>query len=82
MRRLFHHLLLAPLALLPTGAGAQDHDPDDLDTFSILLGARAEALAALGEAVALNPWNRTQLPRNANVESLRTDPAFLRITGG
>jgi uncharacterized Ntn-hydrolase superfamily protein len=46
------------------------------------MGARAEALAALGEAVSLNPWNRTQLPRNANFESLRTDPAFLRITGG
>ncbi|MBI4477591.1 MAG: DUF1028 domain-containing protein [Acidobacteria bacterium] len=43
------------------------------------LGQRAEALAALGRAVELNPANKKQLLRNRAFESLYEDKDFLRI---
>jgi len=45
-------------------------------------GDRTGALEALTRAIELNPGNRRQLPRNTNFESLRSDPEFLRLTGG
>lgn len=45
-------------------------------------GRKAEALQAIGRAVALNPANRAQLARNPAFQSLAKDPDFLRIVGG
>lgn len=42
---------------------------------------RAEALAALEQAVETNPANRHQLPRNEAFQALHDDPEFLRIIG-
>ena len=41
---------------------------------------KADALAALERAVALNVANKRQLLRNASFASLRSDPEFIRIT--
>jgi len=73
---------------LRTALLARDTSPGNdnawvaLANIHLRMGARDRALEALQEAVALNPWNRTQLPRNTNFASLRTDPGFLRLTGG
>ena len=45
------------------------------------LGQKAEALAALSQAVALNPNNKKQLQSNKNFEGLYKDPEFMSIVG-
>jgi uncharacterized Ntn-hydrolase superfamily protein len=45
------------------------------------MGQKAEALAALSQAVALNPNNKKQLQVNKNFESLYKDPEFVSIVG-
>lgn len=45
------------------------------------MGQKAEALAALGKAIALNPANKQQLQRNKDFEALYTDPAFMKLVG-
>jgi uncharacterized Ntn-hydrolase superfamily protein len=45
------------------------------------MGQKAEALAALRQAVELNPANKKQLQSNANFESLSKDPEFMAIVG-
>jgi uncharacterized Ntn-hydrolase superfamily protein len=73
---------------LETAIQARDRSPENdnawvaLANIHLRMNQRAEALAALERAVALNPGNRRQLPRNQNFESLRQDPEFRRITGG
>lgn len=45
------------------------------------MGRRADAFAALAEAVELNPGRKRTLPRDRNFESIHQDPDFLRLTG-
>jgi uncharacterized Ntn-hydrolase superfamily protein len=45
------------------------------------LGQKAEALAALRQAVALNPNNKKQLQANKSFEGLYKDPEFLSVVG-
>ena len=45
------------------------------------MGQKAEALAALSQAVALNPNNKKQLQVNKSFESLYKDPEFVSIVG-
>lgn len=44
------------------------------------LDRKADSLAALRRAIEVNPANRSELPKNANFESLRGDPEFRKIT--
>jgi len=46
------------------------------------MGRTAEALEALGRAVELNPDARGQAVQNPNFESIRSNPAFVRLVGG
>lgn len=45
------------------------------------MGHKAEALAALRQAVQLNPSNKSQLKANKQFESLFADPEFIGIVG-
>jgi uncharacterized Ntn-hydrolase superfamily protein len=45
------------------------------------LGQKADALAALSQAVALNPNNKKQLQANKSFEGLYKDPEFMSIVG-
>lgn len=66
------------LELAPT----QDGIHVTMAQIHLLEGRKAEALEELAKAVEMNAWNRGQLRRNAQFESLRTDPEFLKIVGG
>jgi len=46
------------------------------------MGRTAEALEALGRAVGLNPNAGAQAAQNPNFESIRSNPAFVRLVGG
>jgi uncharacterized Ntn-hydrolase superfamily protein len=45
------------------------------------LGQKAEAIAALSQAVALNPNNKKQLQVNKSFEGLYKDPEFISLVG-
>jgi uncharacterized Ntn-hydrolase superfamily protein len=66
------------LELAPT----QDGIHMTMAQIHLLEGRKAEALAELKIAVEMNRWNKGQLQRNANFESLKSDPEFIRITSG
>ena len=51
-----------------------------LASIYLKLGRKAESLAALRRAVESNPANKSELPKNANFESVRADPEFRKIT--
>ncbi len=65
-------------------AARESHPGDDgawvtLAEIHLREGDREGALAALREAVALNPANRRQLPRNVAFAELHQDPGFLAL---
>jgi uncharacterized Ntn-hydrolase superfamily protein len=74
-----------PGEALRTALAARDLAPDSdvvwlgLANLYLKLDRRSEGFEALRQAVAANPANKTQLPRNANFESIRQDPEFLKI---
>ncbi len=45
----------------------------------LAMDRKTECFEALRNAVALNPANKTQLPKNANFDSIRLDPEFVKI---
>lgn len=71
---------------LATATAARDKDPENdnawvaLASIHLQAGRRAEALSAIARAIALNPANKRQLPKNRNFEQLLTDPEFRRLT--
>jgi thioredoxin-like negative regulator of GroEL len=48
----------------------------------IKTGRKADALAAISKAVAINPAAKRGLQRNTNFTSVATDPAFVRLMEG
>ena len=71
---------------LRTAIAARELAPDSdnawvgLANVYLKLGRKPESVAALRRAIELNPAHRTELPKNANFESLRLDPEFQKIT--
>lgn len=51
----------------------------DLAVIRLAAGKRAEALEALGRALAMNPKLKTQAQRDKDLDGLRQDPAFTRL---
>jgi uncharacterized Ntn-hydrolase superfamily protein len=71
---------------LRTALAARDKSPDNdnawvaLANIHLKAGRKTEALAAIAKAIALNPANKRQIPKNRNFESLAQDPEFRRLT--
>ncbi|HZM48321.1 MAG TPA: DUF1028 domain-containing protein [Burkholderiales bacterium] len=71
---------------LRTAIAARDLAPDSdnawvgLANVYLKLGQKSESLAALRRAIELNPAHRSELPKNANFESIRSDPEFRKMT--
>jgi uncharacterized Ntn-hydrolase superfamily protein len=51
----------------------------DLAVIRLAAGKRAEALEALGRALAMNPKLKTQASKDKDLDALRQDPAFNRL---
>jgi uncharacterized Ntn-hydrolase superfamily protein len=60
-------------------APGSDNAWTGLASIYLRLGRNADSLAALRRAIELNPAHRTELPKNANFELLRSDPEFLKL---
>jgi uncharacterized Ntn-hydrolase superfamily protein len=73
---------------LQMATAAHDKSPTNDNAFvtiariHLLMDQKAEALAALRQAVEMNPSNKNQLKVNKAFESLYKDPEFLAIVGG
>ena len=52
-----------------------------LASIHLRAGRKPAALTAIERAVALNPANKRQLPRNPNFEALHADPEFKKLVG-
>lgn len=72
---------------LEVAIAARDKSPGNDNAWVALanvylrMGRRPDALAALEEAVDLNPGRKRMLPRDQNFESIHQDPTFLRLVG-
>jgi len=70
---------------LKTALAARDKDPNNdnawvaLANIHLKAGRKADALAAVAKAIALNGANRRQIPKNRNFESLLNDADFKRL---
>jgi uncharacterized Ntn-hydrolase superfamily protein len=75
-------------AALRTATAARDKAPASDNAWVALAGVhlkagrKADALAAIGKAIELNPANRRQIPKNRSFEPLLNDPEFKRLTSG
>jgi uncharacterized Ntn-hydrolase superfamily protein len=74
-------------AAAAAAAAARDASPDNDEAWvafaatELIAGRPARALDALRRAVALNPANKRQLPKNRTFEPLFNDPEFMKLIG-
>jgi uncharacterized Ntn-hydrolase superfamily protein len=62
-----------------TKSPTNDSAPIAAANVQLQMGHKAEALASLRQAIALNPNNRKELQHNKNFESIYRDPDFIAV---